>query len=146
MKTIVKKYYKDFLFRGVVFMGGGPLVLAIIYGILDLCGVDVALSGIDIAIGIITVSILAFITAGITIVYQIEELPITKAIATHGIVLYAVYATVYLINGWLKDGYISFIVFTCIFIVGYLVIWGIIYLIIKRSTEEINNVIRSDEE
>lgn len=138
MKEIIKKYYKDFLMRGLTVMGGGPIVLAIIYTILELCGVEVILNGYQVALGIITITVLAFVAAGVTVVYQIEELPLVKATALHGIVLYISYAVVFLVNGWLKEGYIPFLVFTVIFIVGYFAIWGIIYLVIKKSTEKIN--------
>lgn len=138
MKEIIKKYYKDFLMRGLTVMGGGPIVLAIIYTILELCGVEVILNGYQVALGIITITVLAFVAAGVTVVYQIEELPLVKAIALHGIVLYIAYAVVFLVNGWLKEGYIPFLVFTVIFIVGYFAVWGIVYLVIKKSTEKIN--------
>ncbi len=138
MKEIIKKYYKDFLMRGLTVMGCGPIVLAIIYTILELCGVEVILNGYQVALGIITITVLAFVAAGVTVVYQIEELPLVKAIAFHGIVLYIAYAVVFLVNGWLKEGYIPFLVFTVIFIVGYFAVWGIVYLVIKKSTEKIN--------
>ena len=138
MKEIIKKYYKDFLMRGLTVMGSGPIVLAIIYTILELCGVEVILNGYQAALGIITITVLAFVAAGVTVVYQIEELPLVKAIAIHGIVLYIAYAVVFLVNGWLKEGYIPFLVFTVIFIVGYFAVWGIVYLVIKKSTEKIN--------
>ena len=36
---LVRKYFKDFLLRGLVSMGFGSIVLSIVYGILGLCGV-----------------------------------------------------------------------------------------------------------
>jgi hypothetical protein len=138
MKDIIKKNYKQFLFRGCLSMGGGPLVLAIIYAVLQLCGVDVMLNGYEVALGIVTITALAFMAGGITVVYQIEEIPLSYGITAHGIVLYIVYAVVYLVNGWLKSGAIPFIVFTVIFILGYIITWGIIYLVTRKSTEKIN--------
>ena len=146
MKEIIKKYYKDFLLRGLTVMGFGPILLAIIYTILELCGVEVTLSGWQVALGIITITVLAFVAAGVTVVYQIEELPLVKAIGIHGVVLYIAYAIVYLANGWLERGYIPFLVFTAIFIVGYLAVWGIVYLVIKKSTDRINAKITEKNE
>ena len=146
MKEIIKKYYKDFLLRGLTVMGCGPIVLAIIYTILELCGVEVMLNGWQVALGIITIMALAFVAAGVTVVYQIEELPLVKAIGIHGAVLYVAYAIVYLVNGWLERGYIPFLVFTAIFIVGYLVVWGIVYIVIKKSTDKINAKITEKSE
>lgn len=144
MKGIIKKNYKQFLFRGCLSMGGGPIVLAIVYAIIQLCGVDVVLNGYEVALGIITITALAFIAGGITVVYQIEEIPLSYAIAAHGIALYIVYAVVYLINGWLESGLIPFIVFTVIFIVGYLVTWVIIYLVTRKNTEKINRHLQNE--
>lgn len=138
MKEIIKKYYKEFLLRGLMVMGGGPIVLAIVYAILELCGVEVMLNGWQAALGIIAIAALAFVAAGVTVVYQIEELPLIKAIGIHGATLYIAYAIVYLVNGWLVRGYIPFLIFTAIFIVGYLAVWGIVYLVIKRNTDKIN--------
>ena len=143
MKEIIKKNYKQFLFRGCLSMGGGPVVLAIVYAIIQLCGVNVLLNGFEVALGIITITGLAFIAGGITVVYQIEELPLSYGITAHGIVLYIAYAVVYLINSWLKSGPVPFIVFTLIFIFGYLITWGIIYLVTRKNTEKINEKLQN---
>lgn len=132
------QYFKQFALRGLVAMGFGPIVLAIIYLILGLCGVVREISVYEMALGIATITSLAFLCGGITIVYQIEELAISKAITIHGICLYIAYATVYLVNGWLEDGLIPFLVFTGIFIVGYLLVWVVIYFITKRNAEKLN--------
>ncbi len=143
MKEIIKKNYKQFLFRGCLSMGCGPVVLAIVYAIIQLCGGDVLLNGFEVALGILTITGLAFIAGGITVVYQIEELPLSYGITAHGIVLYIAYAAVYLVNGWLKSGPVPFIVFTLIFILGYLFTWGIIYLVTRKNTEKINEKLQS---
>ena len=144
MKSIIKRYYKDFLLRGIISMGFGPLVLAIIYTMLWIFGVVESVSAPEMCIGIITITILAFLSGGITMLYQIEEFPLIWAILSHGIVLYTVYAVVYVVNGWLETSVIPFIVFTLIFVFGYLMIWGIIYLIQKRQTDKLNKVIEKN--
>ena len=136
---IIKKYFKDFLIRGLVAMGFGPIVLAIIYGILSFAGVAESVETLDIVLAILSISLLAFFAGALNQLYQIEEIPISLAITGHGILLYIVYLVVYLINGWLKDGIVSFVVFTIIFIISYLVIWLVIYLITKKNAEKVNN-------
>ena len=136
---VIKKYFKDFLLKGLVAMGFGPIVLAIIYGILDLTGVAKTISTSEIILAIISISVLAFYAGALNQLYQIEELPISLAIGGHGILLYLVYLAVYLINGWLKDGLVSFIVFTIIFILSYIVIWLLIYFVTKKNAEKVNN-------
>ena len=140
---ILKKYFKDFLLRGLVSMGFGPIILSIVYGILGLCRVVDKLAVNDVVLGFLSITALAFLCGGMTVVYQIEEIGISKAITLHGIALYVAYAVVYLSNNWLKDGLIPFLVFTIIFVVGYALVWIVIYLITKRGTDSINKKIKT---
>ena len=78
--------------------------------------------------------------------YQIERLPLMPAILIHGSVLYASYLVTYLINGWLIWGEVSILVFTAIFVVGYLAIWAIIYGINKRKTETLNAMLKQKQQ
>ena len=140
------KHLKDFALRGLIAMGFGPIVLAIIYLILGLTGVVINISVYEMVIGVLTISPLAFLCGGMTVVYQIESLGISKAITLHGITLYIAYAVVYLVNGWLKEGLISFIVFTIIFIVGYALVWLVIYLITRNGANKLNSALKNKAE
>ena len=142
MKNL-KKYFKDFLLRGLVSMGFGPIVLSVVYGILGLCGAVDKLAVNEVVLGYLSITVLAFLCGGITVVYQIEEIGLSKAITLHGVALYVAYAVVYLSNNWLKDGLIPFLVFTTIFVVGYALVWIVIYLITKRGTDNINKKIKT---
>ena len=140
---ILKKYFKDFLLRGLVSMGFGPIILSIVYGILGLCRVVDKLAVNDVVLGFLSITALAFLCGGMTVVYQIEEIGISKAITLHGIALYVAYAVVYITNNWLKDGLIPFLVFTVIFVIGYALVWLAIYLITKRGTDSLNKKIKT---
>ena len=140
---ILKKYFKDFLLRGLVAMGFGPIILSIVYGILGLCRVVDKLAVNDVVLGFLSITALAFLCGGMTVVYQIEEIGISKAITLHGIALYLAYAVVYLSNNWLKDGLIPFLIFTVIFVAGYALVWLVIYLITKRGTDSLNKKIKT---
>ena len=140
---MIGKYYKQFILRGILAMGFGPIVLAIIYAILGAVGVAEFVSVGEMTLGILTITALAFLAGGITIVYQIEELALSKAITAHGIILYLAYAVVYLFNNWLAEGIIPFIIFTIVFVVGYLLVWLIIYFITKRGTDNINKRLKN---
>ena len=140
---IIGKYYKQFILRGLVAMGFGPIVLAMIYGILGAVGVVESMPVSEFVFGVLTMVALAFLAGGITIVYQIEELGLSKAITAHGVILYLAYAVVYVTNNWLADGIIPFLVFTVIFVIGYLLVWLIIYFITKKSTDKINKNLKS---
>ena len=76
------------------------------------------------------------------VVYQIEQLPLMAAISIHGVVLYVSYLLTYLVNDWLDRGTAPILVFTGIFVVGYLLIWAVIYSIIKRNTDKIYEAMR----
>ena len=134
----MKKWILEFVKRGLMAMGGGPIVLGIVYGCLWRSGVVDDLPADDVALGILTVSLMAFIAAGLTSLYQIERLPLLYAILIHGAVLYLDYAVIYLINGWIAEGYVPFLVFTLIFALGYGLVWLIIYLVTRIKTDKLN--------
>jgi hypothetical protein len=125
-------------------MGFGPIILAIIYAILGASGVTQSIDIYEAALAIVSISVLAFIAAGITVVYQIERLPLLYAILLHGLVLYADYALIYLLNGWLNDGMLPFLIFTACFFAGYALIWLIVYFSIRKKTDELNRHLKSD--
>ena len=77
--------------------------------------------------------------------YQIERLPLMVAILIHGSVLYFSYLGTYLLNSWLQWGIAPVLVFTGIFILGYLTIWVIIYTIIKTKTAKLNEMLKEKQ-
>lgn len=134
----MRKIVLEFLHRGLLVCGFGPIILAIIYLILQKNGVLDTLTVNQVCIGIFSITALAFIAGGMNVVYQIERLPLMVAILIHGVILYFAYLVTYLLNDWLDDGMMPLLIFTMIFVVGYLVIWAIIYAVIKGRTERIN--------
>ena len=137
----MKKFALDFLRRGLIASGFGPIVLAIIYLILQKTAAVDTLSVKQVCIGIFSLSTLSFIAGGLNALYQIEQLPLMLTISIHGGVLYVSYLVTYLLNAWLDLGIIPIIVFSAIFVVGYIVIWAIIYTVIKRNTDKLNAVL-----
>ena len=134
----MKQHMIEFLKRGLMASFGGPLILAIIYAILGTQGVIVSLTPGEVCRGILSSGFMAFISAGISVIYQIERLPLFYASVIHGAVLYADYILVYLMNGWLKSQVIPILVFTAIFLAGYAVIWVIINLTVRSSVQSLN--------
>lgn len=137
----MKKHVLDFLRRGVAACGLGPLVLAILYVTLHQNGVLETLTVRQVCVGIFSLSALAFIAGAMNAIYQIEQLPLMAAISIHGAVLYLCYLGTYLLNGWLEWGITPILVFTGIFVVGFIGIWAIIYSIIKRNTDKVNQML-----
>ena len=142
----MKKFVLEFLRRGLIASGIGPIVLAIIYLILQQTAAVETLSVNQVCIGIFSITALAFIAGGMNAIYQIERLPLMVAILIHGGILYISYLVTYLLNDWIDFGALPIVVFTAIFVVGYLMIWAIIYSIIKRNTEKLNEGLRKKQQ
>jgi len=138
----MKKFWKEFFLRGLVCAAGGPVVLAIIYGILGATGAAEALAPGDVCKGILTITGLAFVAAGMTAIYQMEQLPLPTMILLHGSVVYAAYILTYLVNGWLLNQLRPILVFTGIFVGCYGAIWTIIYLITSAKAKTINEKLK----
>ena len=142
----MKNILKEFCRRSIAACGLGPIALAVLYLILQHNGVVETLTVNEICIGILSLSALAFVAGGMNVVYQIERLPLMIAISIHGGVLYVSYLLTYLVNNWLDRGTAPILVFTGIFVVGYLLIWAVIYSIIKRNTDRINKAMRKSRQ
>ena len=142
----MKKFILAFLLRGLIASGIGPIVLAIVYLILQNVGLIDTLTVNQVCIGIFSLFVLAFVAGGMNAIYQIERLPLMTAILIHGSVLYVGYLGTYLLNDWIDIGVIPIIVFTAIFIVGYVVIWAIIYSIIRRNTAKLNKMLKKKQQ
>ena len=123
----MKKNVKDFIFRGFFAGGFGPLVLAVLYLILQKNNLVQTLTVKEMSKGIFSLYILAFIAGGMNVIYQIERLPLMTAILIHGGVLYVSYLCTYLFNGWLEWGMMPILVFSGIFVLGNVIVWVIIY-------------------
>lgn len=141
----MKKVALGFLHRGVMSCGVGPIILAVLYLILHHNGVVENVSVKELCVGIFSLSALAFIAGGMNALYQLERLPLMAAILIHGSVLYVSYLVTYLVNGWLEWGRLPVLVFTGIFVVGYLVIWAVIYFVIKRKTKNLNEMLKEKQ-
>lgn len=139
----MKQFWKEFTLRGLAAAAGGPIVLAIVYGILGATGAVSSFSPREVCLGILTVTLMAFIAAGMSAIYLVERLPLISAILIHGAALYADYILIYLLNGWLQQKLIPILIFTGVFIAGYTVIWLIIYSVTKAKTQQINQKLQA---
>ena len=141
----MKKIFFGFMRRGATACGIGPIVLAILYLIMQGRNLTGVLTVDQVCIGVFSITALAFIAGGMNVIYQIERLPLMLAILIHGVVLYIAYLATYLVNGWLENGVTPILVFSAIFVVGYLVIWCVVYLIIRKSTARVNRMLREKQ-
>ena len=141
----MKKIIAEFFRRGLVAFGFGPLVLAVFYLILQQQTAIEVLTINQVCLGIVSLSALAFLAGGMNVIYQVEQLPLMAAILIHGIVLYISYLATYLINGWLELGVTPLLVFSAIFVTGYLAVWAVIYCITRRNTEKLNKILQEKQ-
>ena len=141
----MKQTILEFVRRGLTACGFGPMILTILYLILQRQTGLEALTVHEVCLGIISLSALAFVAGGMNVLYQIERLPLMVAILIHGAVLYAAYLATYLLNGWLERGVTHILLFSAIFLLGYLVIWGIIYSTTRRNTKALNQLLQEKQ-
>lgn len=141
----MKTHILDFVRRGLVASGFGPPVLAVLYLILHRRGLLETVTVTEVSTGIFSLWSLAFLAGGMNALYQIERLPLMVAIAIHGGVLYSGYLATYLLNGWLEWGTAPILVFTGIFLLGYLAIWAVIYAVTRRNTARVNALLRKKQ-
>ncbi len=142
----MNKFVSEFLRRGLTACGFGPIILAILYLILQQTTAVETLTVNQVCIGIFSITLLAFIAGGMNSIYQIERIPLMVAILIHGIILYVSYLATYLINNWLEWKWISVLVFSGVFVVGYLAIWAVIYSVTKRNTEKLNKMLKEKQQ
>ena len=138
----MKRTVLEFLRRGLIACGFGPIVLAILYLILQRHADLETLTVKQACTGIFSMYALAFIAGGMNVIYQMERLPLMAAMLIHGGVLYVSYLAAYLVNDWLEWGKAPILVFTGIFAVGYLAIWAVICFVIRRRTKRLNEILR----
>lgn len=141
----MKKHVKDFMHRGLVAAAFGPVIVAIIYLCLQANGVMTTLTVNEVVLAILTSALLAFVAAGVSVVYQIEKLPLMWASFIQAIVLYFDYLIIYLINGWMPAEPAVILIFTLCFIGGYAIIWTMIYFLsIRPSINKMNRKLQEE--
>ena len=135
----MKQFLKNFCIRGMKYAWGGPVIMAIVWLCLQAAGTISNLTVNQAVLGIISTTIMAFIAAGISVVYQMENLPKPFAALIQASVLYIDYLGIYLLNGWVPVNKIG--MFTLIFVTAFAVIWVSIYIPIRLKVAKMNRMI-----
>jgi hypothetical protein len=136
----MKKYITSFLHRGLIVGGFGPIVAGIVFLIISLFE-QISLTGAEVFNVILSTYLLAFVHAGASVFNQIKEWTLLKTITIHSITLYFVYIFCYLVNSWIEFSWLGILFFTLIFALTYLVVWSIVYIVIKQTTNAMNKKI-----
>lgn len=138
----MNKYVKQFLIRGLLFGGFGPIIAGFVFMIIDFAGTELNLEGWQIFLAITTSYLLAFISAGASIFEQIEEWSTIKSTLIHCLTIYAIYLITYLVNSWIPLKWEVILIFSIGVIGGFFLIWLIIYLINKQCSKSLNKKLR----
>ena len=138
----MKQFFHSFLQRGLGAAALGPVVLAVVYLILSACDVVTEVSVQKISWEILTVTLMAFIAGGVSAIHTVERLSVFFAALIQGSALYVDYLLFYLLNGWLRRQFLSIVIFTVCFVLGYLVVWIIILFVTRARVKQLNRRIR----
>ena len=134
----MNKYTKEFMHRGLMFGGFGPIVLGIVFYVLSCTVSDFTLTGGAVLTGVVSTYLLAFIQAGASVFNQIEHWSLPKALLCHFGTLYLAYSLCYIANSWIPFEPLVLVMFTAIFTAGYFLVWGIVYLCIRAASRKLN--------
>ena len=133
-----KEDVKEFLKRGFAFGGLGCIIVGFIYWMISLGIKDLNLQGWQIFVAILSGYVIAFIHAGTSVFHQIDSWSPLKSATFQLVFLYITHLVIYLVNSWIPLRLDVILIFTGLFIVGYLIIWLIILLIVRKSVKRIN--------
>ncbi|MBQ7641316.1 MAG: DUF3021 domain-containing protein [Acholeplasmatales bacterium] len=139
-------YVKEFIKRGLIFSGFGPIIVGIVYLCIEGSGVDLKLNASIVFLAIITTYIIAFVQAGSSVFNQIESWSKAKSLFFQMTSIYVVYMGGYLINNWIPFKIEVIIIFTCVYIATYLTIWLTVYFITKNTSKKLNSKLNDDLE
>ena len=134
----MNKYIKEFLHRGLMFGGFGPIIFGIIVFIVSKTTGNFILEAGEVFIGIVSIYLLAFVHAGASVFNQIEHWSIGKSLLCHLSTLYVAYSLCYVINTWIPFEPKMLLLFTAIFMIIYFVVWGVVYFTIKATSKNFN--------
>lgn len=132
----MKKFWIEFAKRGMVAAWGGPAILCIVWACLKASGVVTFIDVDTVILAIASSMLMAFVAAGISVVYQMEQLPKGMAALIQMAVLYVDYLVIYLINGWMPLKAVG--IFTISFLACFAIVWAIIYLSTRNSVKKMN--------
>ena len=138
MGVNMNRYLKEFLKRGLIFGGFGPIIAGIIYIIIDKTVVDFSLGGTEVFIAILSTYLLSFVHAGASVFNQIEHWTVPKSMLFHFTSLYISYTLCYLINSWIEFKLSVLGIFTGIFVAIYFVVWAVVVITLKITSGRLN--------
>ncbi len=138
----MNKYLKEFLHRGLMFAGFGPIIVGIIFAILGATLENFGIGGSEILLAIVSTYLLAFLHAGASVFNQIEHWSIARSLACHFSTLYVAYTLTYTLNTWIPFEPIALLIFTGIFVAVYALVWLVVVISLKSAEKKLNKKLR----
>lgn len=121
-----------------MFGGYGPIILGIIYLVLQKSIENFSLNGWQVFVAIISTYFLAFIQAGASVLNQIDTRFPLLMTGAHLSVLYFSTLGAYLINSWIPFRPEALGIFTAVFVIGYAAVWLTVCIAIKTVSKKLN--------
>ena len=138
----MNRYVKEFLRRGLMFGGFGPVVAGIVFATLGATLENFSLSGSQVLLATVSTYLLAFIHAGASVFNQIEHWPIGKSLLFHFLSLYIAYSVCYCVNSWIAFEPLVLLIFTAVFAAIYFAVWLTVYFSVKLSARSLNKKLK----
>jgi hypothetical protein len=110
---------------------------------ISLSGVELVLDGVDLFIAIVSIYLLAFVQAGVSVFNQIESWSVARSLFFHLSSIYLAYVVTYLVNTWIPFEPIVILIFTAVFVIAYFAIWLTVYFVTRAVTKKMNNRLSS---
>lgn len=135
----MKDFIKNFIKSGLRAAGFGPLILVIFYYIYSFTINFHNISIQNVNKNILSSLLLAFIAGGISAVFKVEKISLGLATMIDAAVIYLDYLLFYIFNNWIELQLVPFLIFTVLYIIGYLIIWLCIYHQVKNHVRQLNH-------
>ncbi len=112
------------------------------WAFLYLMGSDRQWTVLSVALQFILSGVLGAVAMGFAVVYEVDSWSVTRCTVTHALITIGSYLTIGLTLGWFHfDSIGTYIMIAC-YIVGYFMIWLIMYLVSKKQTRELDEQLK----
>lgn len=138
----MNQYLKNFLHRGLVFGGFGPIVTSIVFVCISFSVEDFSMTASQILLATVSSYLLAFVQAGVTVFNQIEHWSTVKSLLCHCLTLYVTYLVCYVVNSWIPFEPMVLVIFTVVFAVLFFAIWAIVYFSVRATSKKLNSQLK----
>ena len=78
------------------------------------------------------------VSMGSSVIYGVEKWSIARATVTHFLITFACFYLISFALGWFRFGDSLFLIITAAMVIGYFVVWLVMYLAYKRQIRKIN--------